>query len=86
MTRPRDARGRFAPRYLPAPDWTLLRIGLDQIAAEPEPLTRQVLPPRRAPTAPRGLEWTVGWTHLILCLSPVVGAMVAGLVACVSGR
>ena len=83
MTRPRDARGRFAPRYFQAPDWTLLRIGVDQIAAEPEPLTRQVLPPRKAPAAPRGLEWTVGSLYLLLCISPV---MVALTVAYVAGR
>ena len=83
MTRPRDARGRFSPRYLPAPDWTLLRIGVDQIAAEPEPLTRQVLPPRKAPTAPRHMEWTVSSLYLLLCLSPV---MVALTVAYVAGR
>ena len=80
---PRDSRGRFAPRYLPAPDWTLLRIGVDQIAAEPEPLTRQVLPPRKAPTAPRSMEWTVSSLYLLLCLSPV---MVALTVAYVAGR
>lgn len=78
MTRPRDARGRLAPRYLPAPDWTLLRIGVDQIAADPEPLTRQVLPPRKAPTAPRGLEWTVGLGELgETCLSGILGAVLA---------
>lgn len=81
MTRPRDARGRFAPRYLPAPDWTLLRIGLDQIAAEPEPLRRQVLPPRKAPTAPRGMEWTVGWPLLATCAAPIAIGMLLGLVA-----
>lgn len=75
MTRPRDARGRFAPRYLPAPDWTLLRVGLDQITAEPEPLRRQVLPPRKAPTPPRGMEWTVSPAHLVVCMVPLIAIL-----------
>lgn len=77
MTRARDARGRFAPRRaLPAPDWTVLRIGVDQIAAEPEPLTRQVLPARKAPSAPSGTEWAVGKLHLLLCAAPLLGILI----------